>query len=200
MRLLAIDTSGTACSVALLENGAVVAERHEDIGRGHAEALVPWIAGLPAGGRADRIIVGCGPGSFTGVRVGIAAAKGLALAWDVPVTGVSSFALIASEAYEEAFLIVTEAGHGELFVQSFAREPLRETGPLASRKPDDTGETIPLLPAYGNGAGRLFASGGCQNARDATARAANVRFIPDALTQLAPSPIYGRAPDARPMT
>ena len=68
MRTLAFDTSGAACSVALFEDGAIIAERHEVVGRGHAERLIPWIAALPNGGKADLILVGCGPGSFTGVR------------------------------------------------------------------------------------------------------------------------------------
>jgi tRNA threonylcarbamoyl adenosine modification protein YeaZ len=77
MRTLALDTSGAACSIALIEGDTIIAARHEALGRGHAERLIPWIAALPEGGQADRIIVGCGPGSFTGVRIAIAAARGL---------------------------------------------------------------------------------------------------------------------------
>jgi tRNA threonylcarbamoyl adenosine modification protein YeaZ len=90
MRTLAIETAGTACSIALLDNDIIVAERHESVGRGHAERLIPWIAELPGGGRADRIIVGCGPGSFTGVRIGIAAARALGLGWGVAVMNLLS--------------------------------------------------------------------------------------------------------------
>src|SRR3546814_11135831 len=64
MRHLVIDSASEACSVALLEAGAVVDYRHEIIGRGHAERLVPLIAELADGGRADVLAVGCGPGSF----------------------------------------------------------------------------------------------------------------------------------------
>ena len=68
--ILAIDTTSEACSVALIDGEDPVTERHEIIGRGHAERLAPMIAELPNSGRADSILVDCGPGSFTGLRVG----------------------------------------------------------------------------------------------------------------------------------
>src|ERR1700712_731470 len=98
-RTLVIETATAACSVALIEDGRVVAPMHEIVGRGHAERLVPMIAELPRGGRADAILVDVGPGSFTGIRVGIAAARGLGLGWGIPVHGYSSLALIAAAAF-----------------------------------------------------------------------------------------------------
>ena len=99
MKTLVIETSTAACSVALIEGGAVIASAHEVVGRGHAERLIPMIAELPEGGRADRILVDCGPGSFTGVRVGIAAARGLGFAWGAPVHGFSALPLVAAAAF-----------------------------------------------------------------------------------------------------
>src|SRR5215218_6000453 len=105
--ILAIDTSTAACSAALFDAaGACVAHRDELIGRGHAERLVPMLDELLAGRRADRILVGVGPGSFTGIRVGIAAAQGLAIGWGAELLGMSSLALLAAGADGEVAVAV----------------------------------------------------------------------------------------------
>ena len=80
MRTLVIDTATRACSVALFDGKQLLAAQHEVIGRGHAERLLPLIAALPDNGKAEQIMVDVGPGSFTGIRVGVAAAKALGLA------------------------------------------------------------------------------------------------------------------------
>ncbi|WP_073976501.1 tRNA (adenosine(37)-N6)-threonylcarbamoyltransferase complex dimerization subunit type 1 TsaB, partial [Erythrobacter donghaensis] len=125
--LLVIDTATEACSVALFHDSELIASDHAVMGRGHAERLVPMIAALPDRGRAKAILVNCGPGSFTGVRVGLAAARALGLAWGVPVTGYSTHALVAAMAFEahpdaKALDVAMTGGHGEYFVQSFARD------------------------------------------------------------------------------
>jgi tRNA threonylcarbamoyladenosine biosynthesis protein TsaB len=94
--LLVIDSATAACSVALVDGERLLDERHELVGRGHAERLVPMVAELLGGRRPSAIAVDCGPGSFTGLRVGLAAAHGLAIGWRVPLTGYSSLALIAA--------------------------------------------------------------------------------------------------------
>ena len=98
MRTLVIDSATEACSVALFEDGALLAGACEVIGRGHAERLVPMIAELPDKGRAERIVVSLGPGSFTGVRIGLAAARALGLAWQAEVLGYPTLALVAAMA------------------------------------------------------------------------------------------------------
>lgn len=199
MRTLAIETAGAACSIALLDDGAMVAERHEAVGRGHAEHLIRWIAALPGGGRADRVVVGCGPGSFTGVRIGIAAARGLALGWGVRVSGVSSLALVAAGCDADHFVVAVEGGHGELLVQSYRRDPLRALSPFVCVTPERAAALMRVEIVVGSGAERLVAARGFGTAVATEARAANLLGIPSELVSLPPQPIYGRAPDAKPM-
>lgn len=199
MRTLAIETSGNACSIALLDGGDILAERHENVGRGHAERLIPWISELPGGGRADRIIVGCGPGSFTGVRIGIAAARALGLGWAASVTGVSSLALLAAACPAEDFIVAREGGHGELLVQHYSRNPLRAITEFASLDPQQAATAMLSDIVAGEAAAHLIAARGYGTYVAAEVRAANVRLLPPEALLLAPSPLYGRAPDARPM-
>lgn len=200
MRRLVIETSGAECSVALVQGSEVIAERHERVGRGHAERLIPWIAALPGGGRADAILVGCGPGSFTGVRIAVAAARGLALGWNVPVHGVSSLALVAAGVGSEALTVAVEGGHGEIFVQDFDGAPLREASQIVSLTPEAAAEIFCNARVVGTGAERLVAARGSGQAIAGEARAANARLLPEALLDLPPRPIYGRGADARPQT
>lgn len=201
--ILAIDTATDACSVALLDGERVVAERHEAVGRGHAERLVPMIAELPGRGRAATVLVDCGPGSFTGLRVGLATARALGLGWDAEVLGYSSLALIAAttfakDAGADRLAVTIFGGHGEVFVQRFSGRPLAELAPLASLPPERAVATIaePLL--VGNAAAGLVELAGRGEAREALPRAADTLLLPPAFRSLPPRPIYGRAPDARP--
>jgi tRNA threonylcarbamoyladenosine biosynthesis protein TsaB len=199
MRVLAIDTSGAACSLALFENDVLIAHRHELIGRGHAEKIIPWIAELPNGGRADAILVGCGPGSFTGVRVGIAAARALALGWNANVSGLSSLALIAAATPgDEALLVAIEGGHGELFVQPFERKNGLKCGPLASVSTAVAAELHDCHVVVGSGAASLISVRGSGTALANDPDAAFALRLPPDLRNWHPSPVYGRNPDAKP--
>lgn len=115
--ILALSTSSPALSIALVAGSQVLARHHQLIGRGHAEALVPAIAALLAGRRADAIIVDVGPGSYTGIRIGIAAARALGVAWGVPVHGASALSLVAAQAFAAdpalgAVFALIDAGRG----------------------------------------------------------------------------------------
>lgn len=203
MRTLVIETATAGCSVALLESGTVIARDQEVVGRGHAERLIPMIAGLPGQGRAERILVDVGPGSFTGVRVGLAAAKGLAIGWGAEVNGYSSTFLLAAAAFHRdpalaALAVIIEGGHGEVFMQRFTR-PLSAQAPLQSLVPAVALAALDV-PAFGSGVHHMRALGAAQPLYDALPNAADAALLPVAAANLAGRPIYGRAPDAKPMT
>lgn len=204
MRTLVIETATAACSVALIEDGVVIARHHDVVGRGHAERLVPMIATLPDQGRADSILVDVGPGSFTGVRVGLAAARGLGIGWGVPVHGFSSLALVAAAALADdgegeggPVVAVLDGGHGEVFQQAFA-VPLAPLDELASRKPADAVAILAGRRAAGQGLARLRSVDPTLPVDDRLPDAADAVLLPAALTTLPPAPLYGRAPDAVP--
>jgi tRNA threonylcarbamoyladenosine biosynthesis protein TsaB len=127
MNILAIETSTEACSVALLTDAGLVA-RSEIAPRLHAQRVLPMCdevfaeAGIARTG-LDAIAVGRGPGAFTGVRLAIAAAQGLALALDIPVVPVSSLAALALGAPDNGvpILSVIDARMGEIYVGTFRR-------------------------------------------------------------------------------
>ena len=141
--ILALDTSTAACTAALLEpDGTIVASRDEVIGRGHAERLVPMIEEMLDGHVPSRLLVGVGPGSFTGLRVGIAAAHGMAIGWSIPLAGMNTLALLAASAPpgEGKVAAAMTGGHGELFVQTFDRKKLTATGPILNLTPGRRGD------------------------------------------------------------
>lgn len=202
MRILVIDTATQALSVALLDDGAPIGQFHEIVGRGHAEALLPAIAALPDGGRADAIAVDVGPGSFTGVRIGIAAARALALAWSIPLHGYSALSLIAAQAadhHEGGNIAVTiTGGHGELFWQSFSADGLTPLTAPASTPITALAAQIDHPIIYGTGAEALVTARGHGTAVSLYPRATGYPLIAT-LPALPPSPIYCRDADARPM-
>lgn len=138
MRVLALDTALGACSVALLDEGKVRARRYQDLTRGHAEVLMGLVSEVEeeAGLRAlecDRLGVTIGPGTFTGLRVGLAAARGLALATGLPLVGITTLQAIAANVVSEKnpqknpqkgsregrILALLDARRGEVYGQLF---------------------------------------------------------------------------------
>lgn len=200
MLTLAIDSATEACSVALLDDGALIAGEFRMLGRGHAEHLVPMIAALPARGRAARIAVSIGPGSFTGVRVGLAAAKALALAWNAELVGYPTLALIAAMALEgrkdDAVAVAMTGGHGEWFIQGFGRTgtPLRD---LASLRPEQAAAASAEHLVAGSQAEALVAARGHGAALALWPDASALGLLDVAHFVADPHPLYGRAPDAR---
>lgn len=200
MKLLAIDCATETCSVALFDGETLVAGDYRLMMRGHAEAVVPMIAALPDKGRADRITVALGPGSFTGLRVGLAAARALGLAWNVPVQGYPTLALIAAMARKNhgavPVSVAMTGGHGEWFAAEYAADGLELSAP-ASLSPTAAARSARSELVAGSQAEALVALRGTGQA---------MPILPDARELLALDPrfwidpphlIYGRAPDAR---
>ncbi|WP_225204730.1 tRNA (adenosine(37)-N6)-threonylcarbamoyltransferase complex dimerization subunit type 1 TsaB [Novosphingobium huizhouense] len=202
MRRLVIDSATEACSVALFDDARLVAGECAMLGRGHAERLVPMVAALPGKGRAEAIAVDLGPGSFTGIRVGLAAARALALAWGVPVAGYDSLSLLAAMAAQahpgHSIDVVTTGGHGEWFFRAFdaAGAPL---APLLSAAPE-------AVAAQSRGAVIAGSQAEALAALRQAAPAAILPLWPDAQRfDLLPAGLlttetharYGRPPDAR---
>ena len=197
MRTLVIDTATRACSVALCDGDHVIAAAHEVIGRGHAERLLPLISALPDNGKADQVMVNVGPGSFTGIRVGVAAAKALGLAWHIDVYGYGCLALVAAMGRSTlpeatAIDVVMTGGHGEYFFEAFDAHG-HSRAPVRSILPDDL---MGLATAH-----MVAGDIDPQRAnRQWLELLPNARHWPllSAMHPLAATPIYGRAPDAKP--
>ena len=134
MRVLAIDTALEACSVAVFdtEGSSRARSRSLPMVRGHAEALLPLVAAVMSDARTefdelDRIAVTVGPGSFTGLRVGVAAARGIGLAAGKPVVGLTTLAAMAVPFIDaddaKALLVVIDARHDHVYMQLFGDAP-----------------------------------------------------------------------------
>lgn len=198
MLTLAIDSATEACSVALFEEDMLVAGDFRMLGRGHAEQLMPMIAALPGKGRAGRIAVALGPGSFTGVRVGLAAARALAFAWGAELVGYPTLDLVAAMARRQApgpVLAAMTGGHGEWFVQSFDAEG-SATRPLASLTPAEAA-AAPEGSVAGSQAEALVATRGFGDALALWPDARALPLLPPGAFTADAGPLYGRAPDAR---
>lgn len=217
MKILAIDTAAEWCAACLLEDGSgrVLGCEVRDIGKGHAEALMGVIgAALDQAGASYRdvgaIAVSVGPGSFTGVRIGVATARGLALSLKVPATGVGTLAALAFEAEPLAkgrpVLAVLDARREEFYVALYGPDG----APIAAPAILDltaaaalAGSTRPLL--VGSGARLVADAAGLDP--DAAALCERRTAGIESFALLAarqgfggerPRPLYLRGPDARP--
>jgi tRNA threonylcarbamoyladenosine biosynthesis protein TsaB len=208
MIILGLDTCLDACSVAVLENGVVRAQASHPMGRGHQEAIAPLTAEVMArAGLAfpdlDRIGVTIGPGSFTGLRVGLAFAKGLGAALGLPVAGIGTLAALAEPLEDDLVFAAIDARRGQIYLQAFARgRPLMAADALdvttaAARVAELSGGRQAVLIGSGAAllaelmpAARLVSAPACDPA--AVARLAAAQASPPA-----PRPLYLRAPDAR---
>lgn len=202
-RILVIDTATPACSVALFEDGQMLGGDFRLLGRGHAEHIVGMIAELPDKGKADTICVNCGPGSFTGIRVGLAAAKALVMAWNAQIFGYNCLQLSALMMAEQftannhaaTIFIANIAGHGELFGQLFDAHGAALSD-LQTLPPETMAQHINADIIAGTGMDLLPASD--NHILHPDARAFPAQQI-ERIALLDAKPVYGRAPDATPV-
>lgn len=201
MLTLAIDCATEACSAALFDGTALVEGYCEIINRGHAERLVPMIAELPDKGRADRILVSLGPGSFTGVRIGLAAARALGLAWGAEVLGYPTLTMVAARTWQpdpRAVTVCMAGGHGEYFIQNFANGTQAEDE-VQSLPPEDAARACKHTVIAGNRARELAQMlGDNRLALDLLPDARAAYLLHGTCLTANLTPIYGRPPDAKP--
>lgn len=146
--ILALDASRAACSVAVLRDGTIVAADGAAMARGQAEAMMPMVervltqAGMKAGD-AGIVAVPVGPGSFTGIRIALSAARGLALATGARILGIDGFR-VAREAAgaSRPCVVAIDSGRGDWFARRFAQEPGNDTAP-AQLGADDIARLFP---------------------------------------------------------
>lgn len=153
VNILALDSALSACSVAVLADGAVRAVQRQAMARGQAEALLPMArAALQEAGLAfadlDRLAVTVGPGSFTGLRIGLAAARGLALATGLPLIGITTLEALAAGTDPAARLgrtlvALIDSRRGDVFMQAFDAEVM----PLSEPASVDPAVLDAVLPA-----------------------------------------------------
>jgi tRNA threonylcarbamoyladenosine biosynthesis protein TsaB len=218
VRVLAIDTALEACAAAVLDTdrkGALTC-RSIPMMRGHAEAVMPLIAAVMSGAGTefsdlDRIAVTVGPGSFTGVRVGVAAARGIALATGKPAVGLTTLAALAAPYFDvdetKSLLAVVDARHDHVYMQLFGPGGRSLIAPRLADLRDAVRAAMASPTRIVGNAAKLVESAWPDNERRplqiATARAPDIAWIARlgvaaADVSGAVKPLYLREPDAKP--
>ena len=210
MIVLALDTALSACQAAVSEDGSILAARSEPMDRGHQERLAPLVAQTMAQAgltfdRLDRIAVTVGPGSFTGVRVGLAFAKGLALALRRPCIGIGTLEALALSVPGSGFVAaVIDARRDEIYLQAFI-----DRAPMMAPDALSIGEAAARLaelyragPAVITGPGADLLGGIIAGARIEPVAAPDIATLAALAAERPapagpPRPLYLRAPDAR---
>ena len=218
MRVLALDTALDACAAAVLdtERRDLVASETQPMTRGHAEALMPMVERVMDAARLefsdiDRIAVTIGPGSFTGVRVGIAAARGIALAAGKPAIGLTTLAAFTAPHVAAGFagtvVPVIDARHGHVYMQVFGPGGRAAIAPRLATLREAVEAARTRAPALltGSAAGLVAAEwpAGEPSPEVVAANAPEIGWVArlGAAAQedrAAPKPLYLRPPDARP--
>lgn len=218
MKILALDTAASICAAAVYdsERDCVVAQVSEDIGKGHAEVLMDYIErALDAAKLSmrdmDRVAVNVGPGSFTGVRIGVSAARGFALGLGRPAIGVDAFEALARETADQCaarpVTVLLDAHRGEIYAQGFDADLCPRTKPLVLSR-EEAQALVHDQPQE-----TLLAGSAAASIKDAVsgffelgpvaptaAIATYARLAAQKNPGEAPKPLYMRGPDVKPQT
>lgn len=206
MITLAIDTATNGCAACLYDgaNDQTLAQQTDDIGRGHAEHLLGLIDQVLA--KANRsfddignVAVSVGPGSFTGIRVGVATARGLGLALDVPVAGVSTLQAIAVDhVSDQPFAVAIMAGRGQAYVQGFDVGGVIKNMPHIVKLDDNPSAQVDQIyvELIGNAANLIDESRAIALLDRATGTIESIALL-GATSKTPPNPLYIRAADAK---
>ncbi len=212
MKLLALDTAMAACSVAVHDSGKVRAKKFAAMERGHAEAIAPMVRDVMAEASlefaaVDRVAVTVGPGTFTGVRIGLAMARGLGSALDKPVIGIDTLSAIAANAApgDTPLLVASDARKDEVYAALFDATG-RVLQPPAVISIEACLRLLPDVPVQvlGTAADAVIAASTRSELIRCRAgdlpNAANFGRLGSKLpdTGAMPVPLYLRAPDAKP--
>jgi tRNA threonylcarbamoyladenosine biosynthesis protein TsaB len=211
--ILAFDTSAAHCAAALLKGDAILGARVDPMAKGQAEHLMPMLQSVlksqnTALDDLDAIAVGIGPGNFTGIRISVSAARGLALALGIPAIGVSTFEVMRDPAglgAHAAELVCVEAPKGSAFVQLFRYgKPQSNPRQIDPAAPPDT-LTMANLTVRGFQAQQIAAHFGAEfteavlvDVATRIARCAEWRSVSQNEPASRPVPLYVRAADAAP--
>jgi tRNA threonylcarbamoyladenosine biosynthesis protein TsaB len=211
MKILSLDTAMGACSAAVIDTDSdrPLAAAYVPMERGHAEALPPMVAEVMATAglrfsQIDRIAVTRGPGTFTGVRIGISFARGLGLATGVPVVGIDTLsAIAANESAASPLLVVSDARNDEIYAAIFDAGRRQVIGPHVTSAKDAATRAEAGSIVLGTAAHAVLTAGGCKDlavssAGDLPVAATFAALAATMLPGPMPLPIYLRAPDAKP--
>jgi tRNA threonylcarbamoyl adenosine modification protein YeaZ len=217
MRVLAIDTALEACSCAVLDTGrtvAIVSRESRPMVRGHAEALMPLVARVMDAAHLvfseiDRIAVTTGPGSFTGLRVGISAARGIGLAASRPVVGLTTLAALAAPHIAEndtaPVVVAIDARHEQVYLQAFGPGGRTVISPRVAPLQDAARAVTSASRVVGSGAHLVAALCTEMPALVDDNRAPDIGWVArlgaaSGDAQSMAKPLYLRAPDAQPQS